>query len=91
MNQALAKKREKTLLFFFCVSIPNELPDERITEDERVERLEHEEREKKIHSDKNKTTRMNFVQIKIFKIPTHHMTRPVSILRGVQIYFAGTR
>ena len=26
-----------------------------------------------------------------FKAPTHHMTRPVSILRGVQIYLSGTR
>ena len=40
--------------------------------------------------ERRKGTRQDFTNKKEIA-PTHHMTRPVSILRGVQIYLSGTR
>jgi hypothetical protein len=49
------------------------------------------ERDRDEREEKSKKSQRILWYTMIFKAPTHHMTRPVSILRGVQIYLSGTR
>jgi hypothetical protein len=52
---------------------------------------EREERKERESERILKVKRKNGTRKILKKAPTHHMTRPVSILRGVQIYLSGTR